>query len=212
LNPNKSVKQLTPDDMEEILAVIRSTAKVMVEQKVRARAGGAALEVFVPQDTRAPRARFGRTLKTEQPCTSCKRPSEGGLCDECREELTGSAKVTREKLDSLPYGVIYLDREGKILGFNKEESNVSHLTRQRAIGKNFFTEVAPCEEVKELHGRYDAFMRGEGPAGGFDVTYPFDGGKRTVRVLISFVRVDENRALVIAKKILAGELRDNGTA
>jgi photoactive yellow protein len=151
--------------------------------------------------------------KQARACVFCGRQSKGGLCDECRNDLIGSAKVTREKLDGLPYGAIYLDRDGKIIGYNKEETrNISHLPRHRAIKKNFFTEVAPCPEVRELHERYDAFMRGEGPAGSFDVTYPFDDGKRPVRVLISFVRVDENRALVIAKKILAGEMRDEDTA
>lgn len=34
-NPAKGMKQLTPSDMEEILAVVRATVKTMVEQKTK---------------------------------------------------------------------------------------------------------------------------------------------------------------------------------
>lgn len=36
-NPAKGMNALTPTDMEEILAVLRSTAKTMVEQKIKAK-------------------------------------------------------------------------------------------------------------------------------------------------------------------------------
>jgi hypothetical protein len=83
--------------------------------------------------------------KQARACVFCGRQSKGGLCDECRNDLIGSAKVTREKLDGLPYGAIYLDRDGKIIGYNKEETrNISHLPRHRAIKKNFFTRSRPA--------------------------------------------------------------------
>jgi len=36
-NPAKGIRALTPADMEEILAVVRSTAQTMVEQKLKAK-------------------------------------------------------------------------------------------------------------------------------------------------------------------------------
>jgi transcriptional regulator with XRE-family HTH domain len=39
-NPAKGMRALTPADMEEILAVVRSTAQTMVEQKLKAKKKG----------------------------------------------------------------------------------------------------------------------------------------------------------------------------
>ncbi len=59
-----------------------------------------------------------------------------------------------EELDQLPYGAIELDLEGVILKFNQYESKLSGLQKERAIGKHFFTEVAPCANVQEFYGRF----------------------------------------------------------
>lgn len=174
------------------------------------------VQIFKPSYGDAPKGRakpqLVGALQKERACVFCGKPMAGGLCDDCRRELVGNAKITRQKLDSLPYGAIYLDRGGMILGYNKEETNISSIPRYRNIKKNFFSEVAPCPEVQNLHQYYDAFMRGEGPAGEFDMTFPFDEGKRPVRVLISFVRVNEGRALVIVKRyeIATGRLDQTG--
>ena len=62
--------------------------------------------------------------------------------------------MTAEELDALPNGAIQLDADGKILKFNMYESKLSRLPPGWAIGKNFFTEVAPCTNVQEFYGRF----------------------------------------------------------
>jgi photoactive yellow protein len=57
-------------------------------------------------------------------------------------------------LDSLPFGVIKLDREGKILHYNDYESQLAGVDKAKALGKNFFTELAPCTDVQAFHGRF----------------------------------------------------------
>jgi photoactive yellow protein len=194
---------LHDDARQQVLAFARFVASQVKKDNV---------QVFRPRSSGAPRGRIKPqlvgALQKERPCVFCGKPLVGGLCDDCRRELIGNPKITRKKLDSLPYGAIYLDRDGLILGYNKEETNISHLPRYQNIDKNFFSEVAPCREVQQLHTYYDAFLRNEGPAGEFDMKFPFDKGKRTVRVLVSFVRVNEDRAIVIVKKYEVGEMRD----
>jgi photoactive yellow protein len=58
------------------------------------------------------------------------------------------------QLDSLPFGAIQLDHEGIILQYNDYESRLAGVGKSRAIGKNFFTEIAPCTDVKEFRGRF----------------------------------------------------------
>ena len=58
------------------------------------------------------------------------------------------------ELDSLPFGVIQLDPDGKILQYNDYEAKLAGIRQSSAIGKNFFTQLAPCTDVKEFHGRF----------------------------------------------------------
>ncbi len=62
--------------------------------------------------------------------------------------------MSAEELDALPQGAIQLDRDGKILQYNATESRLANMSKASVIGKNFFTEVAPCTDVKEFRGRF----------------------------------------------------------
>lgn len=62
--------------------------------------------------------------------------------------------MTAEELDGLPYGMIQLDATGRILKYNAVESRLASLSQAETIGKQFFTEVAPCTKVQEFHGRF----------------------------------------------------------
>ncbi|AKT37287.1 PAS domain-containing protein [Chondromyces crocatus] len=57
-------------------------------------------------------------------------------------------------LDAQPFGIIRLDREGTILSYNLYEEKEARRKRQDVVGRNFFTEVAPCTKVKAFHGRF----------------------------------------------------------
>ena len=58
------------------------------------------------------------------------------------------------ELDDLPYGVIKLDQQGMILQYNTTESFITGRVATLVIGKNFFTEVAPCTNTPEFYGRF----------------------------------------------------------
>src|SRR5579871_1788076 len=74
-----------------------------------------------------------------------------------RESLfTKVDSLTESELDKLPHGAIQLDRNGNILKFNLMEQQLANLPKERVIGKNFFKDVAPCTDVKDFHGRFQA--------------------------------------------------------
>ena len=62
--------------------------------------------------------------------------------------------LTEDDFDALPFGAIKLDTDGRILRYNLYESRLTERDPQEVIGKNFFTEVAPCTNVQEFAGRY----------------------------------------------------------
>ena len=62
--------------------------------------------------------------------------------------------LTPEEVDMLPFGAIELNTDGTILKYNDFESAFAGVSKTSAIGKNFFTQVAPCTNVQEFHGRF----------------------------------------------------------
>ena len=62
--------------------------------------------------------------------------------------------LTEAELEQLPFGAIELDVHGRILRYNGFESRLSGIEKNSAIGKHFFTELAPCTNVKEFYGRF----------------------------------------------------------
>lgn len=59
-----------------------------------------------------------------------------------------------DELDELPQGAIQLDTSGKILQYNLYEESLANVKRDDAIGRNFFTEIAPCTDLKDFRGRF----------------------------------------------------------
>lgn len=64
------------------------------------------------------------------------------------------AKLSEKEIDNLAFGAIKLDKTGKILSYNKAEGDITGRNPQEVIGKNFFTEVAPCTNQPEFFGKF----------------------------------------------------------
>ena len=54
------------------------------------------------------------------------------------------ASLSPAELDALPFGVVKLDAEGNVTYFSAAEAEQSGFLRQRALGRDFFVDVAPC--------------------------------------------------------------------
>lgn len=59
------------------------------------------------------------------------------------------------QIDELAFGAIQLDSTGKILRYNAAEGDITGRNPEDVIGKNFFTEVAPCTDSPEFKGKFD---------------------------------------------------------
>ena len=95
--------------------------------------------------------------------------------------------LPEDQIDTLPFGLIGVDADGRIDQYNAYESRLSRLSKDRVIGRNFFTEVAPCTAVKEFQGRFERFAAEPGPgAESFDFAFRFPFGLQFVS--ITFLR------------------------
>ena len=69
-------------------------------------------------------------------------------------EIESIDRMSAEELDALPFGAIRLDRTGKILSYNMTESKLTGRDPKRVIGRNFFSDVAPCTNVQAFAGTF----------------------------------------------------------
>ena len=87
-----------------------------------------------------------------------------------------------EQLDSLPFGAIELDPSGVVLTYNRFESQFAGRAPSEVVGKNFFSEVAPCTRVRRFHGAFEDGVERRELNEVFDFTFNFPAGQRLVRI------------------------------
>ncbi|HEX8707157.1 MAG TPA: ATP-binding protein [Pyrinomonadaceae bacterium] len=105
-------------------------------------------------------------------------------------------------LDLLPYGIVVLDERGVILFYNAREEQLANRSREQVIGRNFFTEVAPCTQVREFYGRFQETMHRAGLVAAFHFHFPFPERPREVEItLTSFTKEGSNLCLVAVSDV-----------
>lgn len=58
------------------------------------------------------------------------------------------------QLDEVTFGVVRMDLNGIVLTYNQAESLISGVEPSQAIGKHFFTQIAPCTDNFMVSFRY----------------------------------------------------------
>lgn len=101
------------------------------------------------------------------------------------ESLTELDAIDFATLDLLPYGIIVVDREGKILYYNAREEQIAGRRKENVIGRNFFTEVAPCTQVRDFYGRFQEAMNRPGWTVNFQFRFPFPDNPREVEIALT---------------------------
>lgn len=93
---------------------------------------------------------------------------------------------TDQELDTLPFGVIGLDREGTILRYNLYEAQFARLDRNQVLGRGFFTEVARCTRGEVFEGQFRKGVASDatGSLARFPFIFDFKFGAQEVEVEI----------------------------
>lgn len=95
-------------------------------------------------------------------------------------------------LDQLPFGVVRLGPSGAVERYNRRESQRAGIQRWRAIGRDFFRDLAGTNAAS-LAAQVDALPR----RGRARVFYSFIGYHRTDDVVIDMSRCDEDRVYLV---------------
>jgi photoactive yellow protein len=95
------------------------------------------------------------------------------------------------EIDKLAFGAIQLDHTGRVLQYNVMEGEITGRDPRATIGKNFFTEVAPCTNKPAFKGEFD-----KGVASGklnimFEYTFDYNMKPTKVRVHMKKALIDE---------------------
>jgi photoactive yellow protein len=91
-------------------------------------------------------------------------------------------EMTAAELDALPFGVIQLDDEGRVLLYNKGESKISGISAERVLGRPFFTEVAPCTNNRLVRGRFEEGVAMKDLDCSIDYTFTYKMRPTSVRI------------------------------
>jgi len=108
------------------------------------------------------------------------------------------SQAAPEFLDTLPFGVIRVDGAGKILSYSRGEAAYSGLSPSKVIGKNFFTQVAPCTKVKEFAGELEKLRatRANGTTG-LSFVFKFPKGTALMSIVVIYEASSDISTLLI---------------
>jgi len=102
------------------------------------------------------------------------------------EQLESISRMSEEQLDGLPFGAIRLDAKGTVLSYNSAESKLTGRDPKKVIGRNFFTEVAPCTNVQSFAGRFREGMAKKEMHAIFPYRFDFKMAPRDVTVTLFY--------------------------
>jgi photoactive yellow protein len=108
------------------------------------------------------------------------------------QQLEEIDRMNERELDQLPFGAIRLDKDGKVLSYNRTEANLTGRDPQRVIGRNFFTQVAPCTNVQTFAGRFREGVAKREMHAIFPYRFDFEMAPRNVTVTLFYSRQTES--------------------
>ncbi|MBC8069757.1 MAG: hypothetical protein IAG13_15575 [Deltaproteobacteria bacterium] len=94
-------------------------------------------------------------------------------------------------LDELAFGVVCLASDGLILRYNVAEGRLARLDPSTVVGRNFFTDVAPCTYTEDFYGRFRAFADAKTSGASLRFPYVFDFKFGAQKVEVELVRVPD---------------------
>jgi photoactive yellow protein len=92
------------------------------------------------------------------------------------------ARMSGKDIDGLAFGAIQLDGKGVILQYNSAEGAITGRHPKDVIGRNFFTDVAPCTNKPEFKGEFDRGVKADNLNTMFEYTFDYNMKPTKVKV------------------------------
>ena len=120
------------------------------------------------------------------------------IIDNLMKEKLG--KLSRQELDQLDFGVVKVDSTGKVLMYNKYESELAGVSPAVAEGKNFFTEVAPCTNNRLFLGKFKSGVAAKNLDSAFNYTFTYKMKPTNVVIHLLHTPSDNGNWILVKKK------------
>jgi photoactive yellow protein len=142
----------------------------------------------LPRPSPLPRA-IGQALYTPQDVPTG-TPRAAAPMDGAGLDFGTVSRLSPNELDQLPYGLICIDAQGRVVHYNDTESRLARLPKERVVGRNFFTDVAPCTRVREFEGEFQALVRDPSKVRvrSFDFIFRFRHSEQHVTIVMTPAR------------------------
>ncbi|MEQ6885020.1 photoactive yellow protein [Salicola sp. Rm-C-2C1-2] len=92
------------------------------------------------------------------------------------------SEMSDKDIDNLAFGAINLDKNGKIISYNKAEGEITGRKPEDVIGKNFFTDVAPCTKTDDFFGKFQEGVKSGNLSTMFEYTFDYQMKPTKVKV------------------------------
>ena len=92
------------------------------------------------------------------------------------------SSMDKGQLDNVAFGAIQLDGNGKIIQYNAAEGDITGRDPSAVVGKNFFTDVAPCTNSPEFKGKFDEGVKKGDLNTMFEYTFDYEMKPTKVKV------------------------------
>ena len=102
------------------------------------------------------------------------------------------ANMSDAEIDSLAFGAVQLNPAGTVVQYNAAESDITGRDKDDVIGKNFFSDVAPCTKTPEFHGEFQKIASGDKDSVMFAYTFDYNMAPTKVNVHIKRALTGDN--------------------
>jgi tyrosine ammonia-lyase len=118
------------------------------------------------------------------------------------------ARIPRKGRDRMQFGIIELDLRGTVMAYNMGEAKISGRNAIDMIGKNFFSDIAPCTKTPEFYGRFKAGVEKGNFSARFDYLFNHEMNPVAVRVSMILSEIENENRVLLLIRVLPPEERD----
>ena len=90
----------------------------------------------------------------------------------------------------IPFGLFELDQAGTVIHYSAPTEKDGGDAHEGIVGRDFFREVAPAAELKELKSRFLRFMTFGDAVERFSISFPLN--REVIKVQIVLARITEH--------------------
>ncbi|MBC7533956.1 MAG: PAS domain-containing protein [Oligoflexus sp.] len=115
------------------------------------------------------------------------------------EVIANLSSLTQAQSDQVDLGIVEVDNSGMIKLYNRYEAELAGVDQKAVLGKNFFTEVAPCTNNRLFLGRFKQGVESGAMDFGFNYTFTYKMKPTQVQIHL-FRDIASGRNFIFVRK------------